>query len=125
MRFTDLERFHSYPWNTDYFAFDAAIKDDAALGWSWLHQQGLTEIPESCKDAIDPVPFGRHAREMEQGIFTDKGYLMPSGDEWQYERPATEHEAKPSLKAKLEQSKKECATRETKPDKPANRGQEL
>ncbi|MDL2258108.1 antirestriction protein ArdA [Oscillospiraceae bacterium OttesenSCG-928-G22] len=127
LRFTDLEQFHSYPWNTDCFTLDADIKDDAALGWSWLYQQGLTEIPESCKDAIDPVPFGRHVREMEQGFFTDKGYIMCSGDEWQYVQPSKkpEHEEKPSLKAKLEQSKKECAAREPKPDKPVKSGPEL
>lgn len=125
MRFASLEQFREYPWNVDYFSLDTAIKDDAALGWSWLYQQGLTEIPESCKDAIDPVPFGRHAREMEQGFFTDKGYAMPSGDEWQHERPALEHEAKPSLKVKLKQIQKDCAAREPKPDKPVERGPEL
>jgi hypothetical protein len=93
LRFADLEQFHSYPWNTDYFTLDAALKDDAALGWSWLYQQGL----------------------------------MRSGDEWQYMQPSQkpEHEEKPSLKAKLEQSKKECAAREPKPDKPVKPGPEL
>ena len=127
MRLASLEQFREYPWNGDAFTLSPTIRDDAALGWDWLKQQGLTEIPESCKGAIDPEPFGRHVREQEQGIFTDKGYLAPSGDEWQHERPlpAKEREEKPSLKAHLEQTKKDCAARDVKPDKPGKHGPEL
>lgn len=125
MRFTSLEQFREYPWNVDYFCLGTELRDDAALGWNWLEQQGLTEIPESCRGAIDPEPFGRYVREKENGIFTDKGYLTLSGDKWLHERPLSKREEKQSLKARLEQTKKKCAARDTKPDKPEKHGPEL
>ena len=61
-------------------------------------------------DAIDPVPFGNHAMQEEQGCFTSKGYLTLSGDEWEHERPRERQtEKKPSIKERLGQSRKECA----------------
>ena len=46
----------------------------------------------------------------EQGCFTSRGYLTLSGDEWEHERPRErETEKKPSIRERLEQSKKECA----------------
>lgn len=123
MRLTSLEQFIEYPWNTDYFCLSADLRDDAALGWDWLHQQGLTEIPESCKGAIDPAPFGRHVREQEQGVFTDKGYLSRSGDQWQHNPPMPKREEKQSLKVKLKQVQKKSAR--DKPEKPGKHGPEL
>lgn len=125
LRFTTLEQFREYPWNVDYFCLGTKLRDDAALGWNWLEQQGLTEIPESSRGAIDPEPFGRYVRQQEQGIFTDKGYLTLSGDKWRHERPLPKREEKQSLKARLEQTKKKCAARDTKPDKPEKHGPEL
>lgn len=58
--------------------------------------------------AIDPVPFGNHAMREEQGCFTSKGYLTLSGDEWVHKREK-QTEKKPSIKERLEQSRKECA----------------
>lgn len=86
--------------------------DDAALGWSYLKQQGLTEIPKGCEGAINPEPFGRYVREQEKGVFTDKGYLVPSGDEWQHDPPAGKadrEERKPSVMEKLQENRQKCA----------------
>ena len=45
-----------------------------------------------------------------QGCFTSRGYLTLSGDEWEHERPREKQtEKKPSIKERLEQSRKECA----------------
>ena len=67
-------------------------------------------LPPELLDAIDPVPFGNHAMREEQGCFTSKGYLTLSGDEWEHERPREKQtEKKPSIKERLEQSRKECA----------------
>ena len=44
-------------------------------------------LPPELLDAIDPVPFGNHAMQEEQGCFTSRGYLTLSGDEWEHERP--------------------------------------
>ena len=67
-------------------------------------------LPPALLDAIDPVPFGNHAMQKEQGCFTSKGYLTLSGDEWKHERPRERQiEKRPSIKDRLEQSRKECA----------------
>jgi hypothetical protein len=126
MRFTSLEQFREYPLNADYFCLEPMILNDAALGWSWLRQQGLTDIPESCREAIDPEPFGRYVREKENGIFTEQGYLMRSGDEWKHRRLEPERGEKQSLKVRLKQAKDEQrAARDMKPDKPGKHGPEL
>ena len=80
------------------------------VGWRYLaqHLDGL--LPPDLLDAIDPVPFGNHAMQEEQGCFTSRGYLTLSGDEWEHERPRERQtEKKPSIKERLEQSRKECA----------------
>ena len=70
---------------------------------------GRPSAPELL-DAINPVPFGNHAIQEEQGCFTSRGYLTLSGDEWEHERPIERQtEKKPSIKERLEQSRKECA----------------
>ena len=67
-------------------------------------------LPPELLDAIDPIPFGNHAIQEEQGCFTSRGYLTLSGDEWEHERPREKQtEKKPSIKERLEQSRKECA----------------
>lgn len=66
-------------------------------------------LPPELLYAIDPVPFGNHAMQEEQGCFTSRGYLTLSGDEWEHERPRERQtEKKPSIKERLEQSRKEC-----------------
>ena len=83
-RLTTLEQFREFPANTEYFVLEP--------------------------NAIDPVPFGNHAMQEEQGCFTSRGYLTLSGDEWEHERPRERQtEKKPSIKERLEQSRKECA----------------
>ena len=88
-RLTTLEQFREFPANTEHL--------DVLL-------------PPELLDAIDPVPFGNHAMQEEQGCFTSRGYLTLSGDEWEHERPRERQtEKKPSIKERLEQSRKECA----------------
>ena len=80
------------------------------VGWRYLAQHLDVLLPPELLDAIDPVPFGNHAMQEEQGCFTSRGYLTLSGDEWEHERPRERQtEKKPSIKERLEQSRKECA----------------
>ena len=59
--------------------------------------------------AIDPAPFGRRALEEDRGCFTSRGYLFPTDDPWQHDRPqAKQADRKPSIRERLEQSKQEC-----------------
>ena len=40
-------------------------------------------MPDEWKGGIDTAQFGRYVAQQEQGAFTQYGYLVKSGDEWQ------------------------------------------
>lgn len=47
--------------------------------------------------------------EEDRGCFTSRGYLFPTDDAWQHDRPqAKEEDRKPSIRERLEQSRQEC-----------------
>lgn len=112
-RFTTLEQFREFPYNTEFFTLEPNIKRLDDLGWSYFEQHADIPLTPALREALDPIPFGKHAMEEDRGCFTNYGYLAPSGDEWQHEqttRPAEKQvEKKPSIMERLEQSKKECA----------------
>ena len=108
-RLTTLEQFREFPANTEYFILEANISKVEDVGWRYLAQHLDTLLPPELLDAIDPVPFGKYAVQEEQGCFTSRGYLTLSGDEWQHDRPQEKQtDRKPSIKERLEQSKREC-----------------
>ena len=112
-RLTTAEQFREFPDNIDFFVLEPQVKQMEDLGWRYLEQHLDLELSPALRAAIDPVPFGRQAMEEDRGCFTKYGYLSLSGDEWQHEQ-AVEHgrrepEKKPSIRERLEQSKKECA----------------
>ena len=109
-RLTTLEQFREFPANTEYFILESNISKVEDVGWRYLAQHLDVLLPPELLDAIDPVPFGKYAMQEEQGCFTSRGYLTLSGDEWEHERPRERQtEKKPSIKERLEQSRKECA----------------
>ena len=108
-RLTTLEQFREFPANTEYFVLEPNISKVEDVGWRYLAQHLDILLPPELLDAIDPVPFGNHAMQEEQGCFTSRGYLTLSGDEWQHDRPqAKQADRKPSIKERLEQSRQEC-----------------
>ena len=109
-RLTTLEQFREFPANTEYFILESRVNKLDTLGWRYLFEHTDIVFPDELLKAIDPVPFGNHAMQEEQGWFTSKGYLTLSSDEWEHERPRERQtEKKPSIKERLEQSRKECA----------------
>ena len=108
-RLTTLGQFREFPANTEYFVLEPNIRKVEDVGWRYLAQHLDVLLPPELLDAIDPVSFGNHAMQEEQGCFTSRGYLTLSGDEWEHERPRERQtEKKPSIKERLEQSRKEC-----------------
>ena len=108
-RLTTLEQFREFPANTEYFILESRVNKLDTLGWRYLFQHTDIVFPDELLKAIDPVPFGKHAMQEEQGCFTSRGYLTLSGDEWQHDRPQEKQaDRKPSIKERLEQSKQEC-----------------
>src|SRR5699024_9712058 len=79
-RLTTLEQFREFPANTEYFVLEPNISKVEDVGWRYLAQHLDVLLPPELLDAIDPVPFGNHAMQEEQGCFTSKGYLTLSGD---------------------------------------------
>ena len=128
-RLTTLEQFREFPQNTEFFTLEPNIKRLDDLGWSFLAQHTDILLPPALLDAVDPVPFGKHAMVEDRGCLTNYGYLAPSDDEWQHEqaaRPAEKRvEKKPSIMERLEQSKKECAGRNKEQPRRDKSGPEL
>ena len=94
--------------NADCFVLEPHVQTMEALGWEYLKEKLTIDLTDDLRAAIDPAPFGRHALEEDRGCFTSRGYLYPSGDEWQHDR-------KPSIKERLEQSKQECMGKNKEP----------
>lgn len=112
-RLTTAEQFLEFEKNADCFVLEPHVQTMEALGWEYLEENDLTD---DLRAAIDPDPFGRHALEEDRGCFTSRGYLYPSGDEWQHDRPQEKPaDRKPSIKERLEQSKQECMGKNKEP----------
>lgn len=71
-----------YAENTDCFTLIDA-KDYRTLGDYYLNHSGLMVIPDEWKPAIDTERLGSFIANEEQGTFTDYGYILRTGDEWQ------------------------------------------
>ena len=54
----------------------------AELGESIFQKSGLIQIPDEWADAVDREKLGRLANAQEKGVFTEKGYVVESGEEW-------------------------------------------
>ena len=108
-RLTTAEQFLEFEKNVDCFVLEPHVQTVEALGWEYLEEKLTIDLTDDLRAAIAPAPFGRHALEEDRGCFTSRGYLYPSGDEWQHDRPQEKPEdRKPSIKERLEQSKQEC-----------------
>ena len=79
----DLKRFLDYPDNTDCFVYVPGVLDYKDLGDYYLNDSGMVQMPEEWKYWVDREDFGRNAAAQEQGHFTEQGYLVLTGDEWQ------------------------------------------
>lgn len=107
-RLTTLEQFREFPANTEYFILEPNISKVEDVGWRYLAQHLDVLLPPELLDAIDPAPFGRRAMEEDRGCFTSRGYLFPTDDAWQHDRPQAKEDRKPSIRERLEQSRQEC-----------------
>ena len=118
-RLTEPQQFQEFAANIDYFVFEPNIHNLNDLGWRYIAQHMDMQLPPELLDAIDPLPFGQYAMREEQGHFTEYGYISLSGDQWQHDRSLEqehrEPEKKASIRDRLEQGKKECASRQTQP----------
>ena len=95
--------------NNRCFVLEPHVQTLEDLGWEYLDEKLTISLTDDLRAAIDPAPFGRRALEEDRGCFTSRGYLFPTDDPWQHDRPqAKQADRKPSIRERLEQSKQEC-----------------
>ena len=78
-----IGRITDFPENVDYYVHLPDVRGPAQLGDYYLNRSGMVDMPEEWKGGIDTAQFGRYVAQQEQGAFTQYGYLVKSGDEWQ------------------------------------------
>ena len=81
--FHSIGQIIDYPDNVDYFVHLPDVTGTGQLGDYYLNSSGMVDMPEEWKAGIFLPRFGLHIANTEHGVFTDYGYLVKSGDEWQ------------------------------------------
>ena len=81
--FRSIGQIIDYPDNVDYYVHLPDVTDTGQLGDYYLNRSGMVDMPEEWKAGIFLPRFGLHIANTEHGVFTDYGYLVKSGDEWQ------------------------------------------
>ena len=78
-----IGRITDFPENVEYYVHLPDVRGPAQLGDYYLNRSGMVDMPDEWKGGIDTAQFGRYVAQQEQGAFTQYGYLIKSGDEWQ------------------------------------------
>ena len=80
--FESVGQMIDFTYNVDYLVHIEA-RTPQELGDYYLNKSGMVQMPEEWKGGVDLAAFGENAAEQEQGLFTEYGYIMKSGDEWE------------------------------------------
>ena len=81
--FHNIGQIIDYPENVGFYVHLPDVTGTGQLGDYYLNRSGMVDMPEEWKAGILLPRFGLHIANTEQGVFTDYGYLVKSGDEWQ------------------------------------------
>lgn len=81
--FHSIGQIADYPDNVDFYVHLPDVTGTGQLGDYYLNRSGMVDMPEEWKAGIFLPRFGLHIANTEHGVFTDYGYLVKSGDEWQ------------------------------------------
>ena len=71
-----------FTYNVDFYVHIEA-RTFSELGDYYLNKSGMVQMPEEWKAGIDPGEFGKNAAQKEQGEFSEYGYIVASGDQWE------------------------------------------
>ena len=80
---SSIGRITDFPENVEYYVHLPDVRGPVQLGDYYLNRSGMVDMPDEWKGGIDTAQFGRYVAHQEQGAFTQYGYLVKSGDEWQ------------------------------------------
>ena len=72
-----------FTYNVDFFVNIPEVHTYRDLGDYYLNQSGMVQMLEEWKSGIDLAAFGKNAAAQEKGAFTEYGYIVESGDEWE------------------------------------------
>lgn len=72
-----------YAHNKEFHVLIPGVFSPVQLGEYYLNQSEMIQIPDEWAAAIDTQKLGELAAEHEKGQFTEHGYLLQSGDEWE------------------------------------------
>jgi antirestriction protein ArdC len=78
----DIHRLTELTQNTDVYDFHPNIFNHIQLGEHTLEHSGLIQIPDEWAATIDVEMLGRLASEHEKGYFSEHGYIVPNGENW-------------------------------------------
>ena len=81
--FENIGQLIDFTYNEDFFVHIPEVHNPRELGDYYLNKSGMVQMPAEWKNSIDPIAFGRNAAAQEKGSFTEYGYLVESGDEWE------------------------------------------
>jgi len=124
MSYSDnVHRLVEYTHNTDFFIHNPSVFNHTQLGEHCLNDSELCNIPEEWKGAVDVERLGQIVATTEKGVFTEHGYIYPTGDDW---KPVHEIPQEYLITPKHEQPERqpgnetwsEPATPENAPDNP-------
>jgi len=82
MKFNTIEQLIDFTYNTDYFVLIPSIHNVGELARYYIYESGMIEMPDEWKSGIDLLSFGTNLEKCEKGSYTDRGYLLLSGDLW-------------------------------------------
>ena len=81
--FENIGQVIDFTYNVDFYVHIPEVHTYRDLGDYYLNQSGMVQMPEEWKGGIDLTAFGRNAAAQEKGAFTEYGYIVESGDEWE------------------------------------------
>ena len=81
--FENIGQIIDFTYNVDYFVHIPEVRTFRDLGDYYLNQSGMVQMPDEWKNGVDLAAFGKNAAEQEKGAFTEYGYIVESGDEWE------------------------------------------
>lgn len=83
-KFNSLAEVAEFAGNYDYYDLIPNAHNETELGLNLIYSSNIFDgIPDKFKDAIEPKSYGKYIAEAEKGVFTSKGYISRSGDEWE------------------------------------------
>ena len=80
---SSIGKITDFPENVEYYVYLPDVRGPAQLGDYYLNRSGMVNMPDEWKGGIDTAQFGRYVAQQEQGVFTEYGYFVKSGDAWQ------------------------------------------